>query len=643
MSGLWVAGICGVETLTAQVKRDTLVRRDTVVSKIEEFADLYGELMAYNEAYGPLFSWEELNLLPAYDSTADAWLDPYVKLWRPGQAEPFRLAELVRRGRQLVLFRTKSASGTDWNPSASMFYRFSSANRLQWGLTLDHDAGEPLFSQGIWIDFISFHLQLNQIGRWRRIVAGDYTVRFGQGLVAWNGFSMSGLGPVQNLRRSEMGLTAYTGSNEYMFFRGAGATYEWGRIRATLFGSSKKVDARITADGFTSLLRTGLHRTATELERRRNLGEYIAGGNISLRLDRIKIGCTALGYTYDHKNATTIRADNRYQSRRQPFGSLGIDGLAVWGDWRVFGEWAVDARAQMAGIFGVLWDGGDGLEAGLLYRNYGKGYTAPFSGAYSRNSRPFNEHALTGSFECAWMRWRLLFSGEWCYFPWLRYNVGAPSQARRAMIQLSRNIGRNGLYYIKLDYRYTESGSRLPLVLSDRYGSRLHVQYGKGGDWQFSHRLEYCLLYSSDQKPPAGGAALLSDAIYAPKQFPLSGSGRMAIFRTKDWSTRIYAYERDAMQGFSFPPLYGYGLRGYLNLRYTPNRRFDFWLRGAMTRYLSAKHPSAPPRPVAPYGNPTSNFSLGIRGRGAVFLQSPNSEPVAGKDSGISIQAVEFH
>ena len=67
----------------------------------------------------------------------------------------------------------------------------------------------------------------------------------------------------------------------------------------------------------------------------------------------------------------------------------------------------------------------------------------------------------------------------------------------------------------------------------------------------------------------------------------------MAIFRTKDWATRIYAYERDAMQGFSFPPLYGYGVRGYLNLRYTLNRNLDFWLRGAATRYLSAKHPSA--------------------------------------------------
>ncbi|MCL2726817.1 MAG: hypothetical protein FWD56_00365 [Bacteroidales bacterium] len=607
--GLTAASVWNADTITAQTKRDT---DTTIISRIEEFAELYGELMAYNDEYGPLFSWEELSMLPAYDTTADTWLRPHIKLWRPGQVEPFKPGELWKRGRHLLLVRTKARGVDDWEPGATLFYRFASGNRLQWGVTLDHDPGEPLFSKGIWVDFASFHLQISRIGHWKRIVAGDYTVRFGQGLVAWNGFSMSGLGPVQSLRRSEMGLTAYTGSNEVMFFRGLGATYERGRIQATLFGSAKKVDARITSDGFTSLLRTGLHRTATELERRYNLGEYIAGGNLSFRFDRFKIGGTALGYTYDHRNASTIRPDNRYQSRRLPFGSAGIDVLAVPGDWRFFGEWAIDARAQMAGLFGVLWDGGDGLEAGVIYRNYGKGYTAPFSGAYSRNSRPFNEHALTGSFEYAWMHWRLLFSGEWCHFPWLRYNVAAPSYGKTAMVQLSRNIGRRGLCYVKMDYKHTESGSRLPLILNDRYSLRLHLQYGSSDAWLFAHRVEYCVVKKTDATRPAGGGVVLSDVVFSPKQYPLSGSARVALFRTTDWSTRIYLYERDAMQGFSFPPIYGYGTRGYINLRYSPSRNYDFWFRGSVTRYLSAKHPSTSAKPGRSLWEPEIKLQLRV-------------------------------
>jgi hypothetical protein len=590
MLGLTVAGVWGAVSLVAQDRG--VLGRDTTFSRIEEFADLYGELISYNEEFGPLFSWEELTLLPAYDTLADAWLRPQIKLWRPGQVLPFRIGELVKRGRHLVLLRTKTRSKDDWMPDATLFYRFTSGERLQWGITLDQDAGEPLFRDGIWIDFASFHLQLSRVGRWKRIVAGDYTVRFGQGLVAWNGFSMSGLGPVQGLRKSEMGVSAYTGSNEYLFFRGLCATYELGRVQATLFGSGKKVDARIVTEGFTSLQTTGLHRTKTELERRRNLREFVAGGNVSLRYDHFKVGATALGYMYDHKNAATIRPDNRYQSRRLPFGSVGLDGLAVWGDWRLFGEFAIDAQANMAGLLGVLWDGGDGVEAGMLYRNYDKGYTAPFSGAFSRNSKPSDEHAITGSFEYAWSRWRLLFSGEWCYFPWLRYNVAAPSYSRSAMVQLSRNAWSNGLYYIKIDYKHSESGSRLPLVLNDRIGLRGHLQHGIWDNTMFSYRVEYCLLKRSDKNRMAGGVALLSDVVFSPKKFPISGSARIAVFRTTDWSTRVYVYERDAMQSFSFPPLYGYGTRGYLNLRYNVSKSVDFWLRGSATRYLSAKHPS---------------------------------------------------
>ena len=604
------AGVCCAGAVVAQVrqettitKQDTLRRlspRDSVTSKMEEFAELFGELMAYNEEYGPLFSWEELSMLPAYDTTAEGWLRSHIKLWQPQQKEAFKWDELWRRGRHQVLFRTKVRSVDDWVPSATLFYRFASRNRLQWGVTLDHDAGEMLFRQGVWIDFCSFHLQLSRVGVFRRIVLGDFTVRFGQGLVAWNGFSISGLGAVQNLRRSEMGLTSYTGSNEELFFRGAGATFEWGRIQGTLFGSAKKRDARITSDGFTSLLHTGLHRTETELERRHNLGEYVAGANLSYRFDWLKIGATALGYAYDHRNATTIRPDNRYQSRRHPFGSAGIDFLAVRGDWRLFGEWAADGRAQMATLVGLLWDGGDGLEAGIVYRNYGKGYTAPFAGAYSRNSKPFNERTITGSFEYTWSQWRLLLSGEWCSFPWLRYNVAAPSKAHFAMIQITRNIKRNTLAYLKVDFKHSQAGSRLPLVESNRMGFRLHTQYGVGETWLFSHRIEYCLLMKSDVAQLLGGAAFLSDAAYTSKKHPVSLSARLALFRTTDWSTRIYAYERDAMQGFSFPPLYGYGVRGYLNVRYTLNRTFDFWFRGSGTRYLSAKHPSA----SAPAGKP---------------------------------------
>lgn len=171
--------------------------------------------------------------------------------------------------------------------------------------------------------------------------------------------------------------------------------------------------------------------------------------------------------------------------------------------------------------------------------------------------------------------------------------MASPSYAYSAMTQLNRNLWRNSLVFMRVDFKHTQTGSRLPLVKNNRMGIRIHTQYGLGQAWLLSHRFEYCLLRKSDNSNFFGGVALLTDAVYAPKKLPVSGSVRFAIFRTTDWSTRIYAYERDAMQGFSFPPLYGYGIRGYVNAKYTVNSSLQLWIRGSATRYLSAKHPSA--------------------------------------------------
>jgi hypothetical protein len=594
---MWGNMVCS--PLYAQQKRDTswreVLRRDSLDQRWEEFADLYGELLAYNESYGPLFSWEELAMLPAYDSTAEGWLRSRAQLWRPEQRQPFVLKDLWKRGRHLLLFRAKAGNQGVWEPGGALFYRFSSSRRLQWGLTLEQDAQEPWGGKRRLVDFTSFHLQINDLGPVKRLVVGDYTARFGQGLVAWNGFSMGGLGPVDGLRFREQGLTAYAGSNEWLFFRGAGLSLAFGSVEASVFGSYKKVDARLTENGFTSLLRTGFHRTETEIERRHNLGEYVAGLNVQWRASWLKLGWTALGYHYDHPNATEIRPDNRYQSRRQPFGSMSIDGLAVLGGLRLFGELAMDARAQLAGLAGMQWRAGDALELGLLYRNYGKGYTAPFAGAYARGSKPFNEHAVLLSAEYSWGSWRLLGSGEYCYFPQPRYQIAAGSKAIAGRLQLSRAVWRTGQLLGKLDYKYSESGKQRPLISGHRLGLRLQLQYPLGADWSLSQRIEACVL-GGDFHPAVlwenKGGAFLLDVVYQPARARLSGSARIAVFHTTGWNTRIYAYERDAMQGFSFPPIYGYGLRGYLNLRYRPAKDWDIWLRGALTRYLSDEHPS---------------------------------------------------
>ena len=58
---------------------------------------------------------------------------------------------------------------------------------------------------------------------------------------------------------------------------------------------------------------------------------------------------------------------------------------------------------------------------------------------------------------------------------------------------------------------------------------------------------------------------------------------RLAVFQTKDYMSRIYAYEHDVLYGSSISALYGKGLRFALNCRYEAFRWLVLELKYAHT------------------------------------------------------------
>lgn len=59
-------------------------------------------------------------------------------------------------------------------------YRYHYGSRVSAALTLDKDAGEKFISKPF--DFVSGNIALFKIGRFKKIVVGDYNLQFGQGL-----------------------------------------------------------------------------------------------------------------------------------------------------------------------------------------------------------------------------------------------------------------------------------------------------------------------------------------------------------------------------------------------------------------------------------------------------------------------------
>jgi len=60
---------------------------------------------------------------------------------------------------------------------------------------------------------------------------------------------------------------------------------------------------------------------------------------------------------------------------------------------------------------------------------------------------------------------------------------------------------------------------------------------------------------------------------------------RYALFDTRSYSDRIYAYERDVLYSFSAPAYYSKGIRFYAMARYGVAKWLDVWIRYSRTRF----------------------------------------------------------
>ena len=133
---------------------------------------------------------------------------------------------------------------------------------MAWALLWKAMPGERGFP-----DFYSFYvsagdIRLSKDGRYRLVsaVAGNYSLRFGQGLVLWSGFSMSSLASPSTVVRRQAGVRPYTSTDENNYFHGAGLTLAFpAGFEATVFYSDNGQDAKVEGEYFVSKPDDGLH------------------------------------------------------------------------------------------------------------------------------------------------------------------------------------------------------------------------------------------------------------------------------------------------------------------------------------------------------------------------------------------------
>ncbi len=159
-------------------------------------------LIEYRQQTGDIMSWTELALVNGFNEELVTALKEFVKLESrrpPGQAERNAVSqEMILRG----AVRQAENSAPEFNYGVKYGLQWGERAEFNWATRTTYEDGN--FKPGT--------ISAAWYGRgWlSKVVAGDFSARFGQGLTAWTGFSLSGYTTTQAFRRNASGLSPST-------------------------------------------------------------------------------------------------------------------------------------------------------------------------------------------------------------------------------------------------------------------------------------------------------------------------------------------------------------------------------------------------------------------------------------------------
>ncbi len=558
-------------------------------------------LLTYRQQYGQIYSSFELNSIEGFDPKLIQLLQVFVyfgemdarpRTFRPRQEVLMRSIRLLEEQKGF-----QEPAEYEGSPEKLYFrYRFSSS-QVNAGLTGEKDAGESFFagSNPNGFDYYSAFVNVG-LGRGKhQLYLGDYLVRFGQGLTAWQGFALSKSAEVSHAAKFSQGIRSYSSTDENNFLRGAAASLSLGKFEWNTFFSYKSFDAnRDSIDGaavFTSFQSSGLHRTEGEIEDKNSVASVTAGTNLSYATGRFSLGFSGIHSQYELLLHRQLADYNLFLFDGKQISNLGLN--YQWGINRYyfFGEAAWASTNGLATLHGVQASPADQVELSLIYRNISKKYNAPLAGAFTEGRKVNDEHGFyVGAVVRAAAKLSLRMYADFFEHRWVKYTTASASKGREYLIQASYKLSDCWEAYSRYFYEckpVKANGEFTKINLDQtRRKLRLHVNGALSDRFLLKSRLEYT-WYEHEQS--SVGCMIFQDVGYQSAQNTTSWWLRLAYFNTDDYDARVYAYENDLLYQFSVPAFYGKGLRFYLNGKVKICEKLDVWLKLARSWFIDAE------------------------------------------------------
>lgn len=472
----------------------------------------------YRSRHGDILSIRELASVDGFGQETAEAMSMFISLEShalPGKSSDYRPPArnylYVNESNKVSMPLDGTGADADWSWTGK--YRVNAEGRFDTGIALRkaYGAGSAWPSAGS--GYVAYYGRRHIAD----IYAGDYALRFGQGLALWTGFSMSGVNALSSFWKRPSGISPTYSLSGTSSERGLAAGLELGRISVSVFAAFP---------GLRGWMESG----------RKLVPDTFQGVNVAWYSRHGQVSATfygELGKTEDHSKAgEVVQVGKNWcvtSSKISADARFCIKGVEL------FGEAALDiCSLEPAATAGFMMPAGDNWKTSLSFRyipdGYALGRCAPVR-AWSGNKGEtgiaagvsYRDKQLTADFAMQPEHDKKQ----------VKVLVTAPF-----MISGSVNV------ILRLQERWRNYG------IANRADFRSDVKWNYGS-WQTVWRAEVLISkrvavlgYVDEGYEGRIGAVFL----------------RGTMFMADSWDDRIYVYERDAPGSFNVPAYYG---RGY--------------------------------------------------------------------------------
>ncbi len=567
--------------------------------QIEELLFTRYQLGSYNSIY-------DLQMVKGFDRQTIEWLSPLITFEKAEVVRKWKhrpKGDMLIRGQQIL----ETQAGYKMRDDGSIPYagnptkifgrlQFTPLRNVDIGIVTEKDPGEAIFTNDTkGMDYIDGYISWSPNKFIKQIIVGQYRMRAGQGLV---------LQTSMPARKSSMSTSI---RNRNPSYRPSLSIVESGGLKGgmiamgnrnftfTPFVSYQKRDATLAEDEdgntiVTSLKTDGFHRTETEIRNRKTTEELIYGAQIKYYLGRFILDVGHLEYQLEYPLIPKWQPYNNFffNGNHSRNSWLALDG--TFKNINMFGELATDYNSRPAVWAGMLYGIEGHTDLSVSYRNIPKDYVAPLGAPFTESGTFAGEKGLyIGMINSLPGGITLSSYIDYFKYEWLKFQTKAPSDGFDFLTELKHSPSYGWENVIR--YRHKEKSVNLtslnrnnsPITLQTKDQLRFQTRYSANG-WRFTTRVDFSFVKEEGRDAPTG-ILLSQDVRYKTNDGKWTFTARYAKMDTRDFETRIYAYEPDVLYGFSIPAYYGQGTRWVAMAHYKINKSMQLWLRYALWHY----------------------------------------------------------